>query len=497
MEYIRGMKLKINKFNLEISNNQEIAPDLTVIFSFNKELLANGKKIIKINDIAKIADLKTSGSHYLLSNSKGNFLVMSMGSKAETNLENHLKTLKNMAKYISRNHNITKINIIVEEQIATLLKLNNEQYLEQISCYLSNYLYRFDEQKSKIDHQLTLNQINIVSKDDANSAIKIGLQLVEGLFLLKHLANNSANVVTPSYIADKVKDFSKLSKKVKVEILNSKEIKKAKMHSFLAVAQGSVEEPKFIHLEYKGAPSAKKPIVLIGKGITFDSGGISLKPAENMGAMKYDMCGAATVIGVFLSVIKLELPINLTVLVPTCENMPSGNAIKPGDVVKTLSGQTVEILNTDAEGRLILCDALTYANALNPELVIDIATLTGGCIVALGKIASGLFSNDDELANALISSANSTQDKVWRLPLFKEYHDMLKSNTADMANISNAKGEASSPLGACFLEKFVDYKWAHLDIAGVANGNSIFNSHDYNGATGRPFYLLMDFLRKS
>jgi leucyl aminopeptidase len=296
-------------------------------------------------------------------------------------------------------------------------------------------------------------------------------------------------------MAKTAQSLSKLSKKVKVEILDKKEIKKENMHSFLAVAQGSDEDPKFIKLEYNGAHQDKKPIVLIGKGITFDSGGISLKPSANMDAMKYDMCGAATVISAFAAAVKLELPINLVTLVPTCDNMPSGKAVKPGDVVITRSGQTVEILNTDAEGRLILCDALSYAETYNPELVIDIATLTGGCITALGTIASALYSNDEALAKKLIHAANITEDKVWQMPLFKEYHDMLKGTTADIANIAGWKGHASSPTAACFLEKFVNYKWAHLDIAGVADGTSIFNSHEYQGSTGRPFYMLMEFLR--
>ncbi|MFN8770432.1 MAG: leucyl aminopeptidase [Neisseriaceae bacterium] len=490
------MKIKINKSTIEITNNHTLTADLTVVFSFEHELLINGKKLIKNSEITKLANLKEYGSHHLFSNTNGHFLVLSLGSKSKFNLANYLSSLRELAEYLSKNHNITKLNIVIEEQIATLLSYTTEFYIEQTIFHLMNYLYYFDEQKS-ITKMLELNQINVTSKNDITQIIKNTISLIDGLFLLRHLANNPSNIVTPSYIADAVKDFGKFSKKVKVNTLNTKEIKKAKMNTFLAVARGSTEEPKFIQLEYKGGRPNSKPIVLVGKGITFDTGGISLKPGENMHTMKYDMCGAATVIAAFLSTVKLELPINLIVLVPTCENMPSGNAIKPGDIVKTLSGQTVEILNTDAEGRLILCDALTYAKKYNPALVIDVATLTGGVIVALGSVASGLYSNNDDLANLLIASANNTNDKVWRLPLFKEYHDMLKSDSADIANISTKKGQAASPTAACFLEKFVDYKWAHLDIAGVDSGPDIFNAKNYNGATGRPFYLLMDFLRNS
>ena len=277
-------------------------------------------------------------------------------------------------------------------------------------------------------------------------------------------------------------------------LLDKKDIEKLNMNTFLAVAKGSLEEPKFIKMKYKGTKDKQKPIVLVGKGITFDSGGISIKPSANMDEMKFDMCGAATVMATFLTVAKLNLPINLIAVVPTCENMPSGSALKPGDVIKTMSGQTVEVANTDAEGRLILCDALTYVKKYEPQLVIDIATLTGACVIALGNVASGLYSNDDKLASALITSANKTNDKVWQMPLFEEYHEQLKGNTADISNIGGWGGKGGSVTAACFLAKFVDYKWAHLDIAGTA-WNGSFSSTEISGATGRPFYLLMDFLR--
>ncbi|MCE2706009.1 MAG: leucyl aminopeptidase [Proteobacteria bacterium] len=489
------MKIKIHKSTIEISNNHDAVDDLNVIFGFEHDILTNGKKLIKpIHNISLIDLDKTPGKHHLHNDGTKLFLLLSLGNKEDFNLENYLKALKSLAAFLTANQKIATVNLITEEQLAKALKFDIEYYFEQTMFHLINYLYYFDEQKSTYK-TLKLKHINVMSKQDHSATIKKSIYLAESVFLLKHLANNPANVITPSYMAKTAQSLSKLSKKVKVEILDKKEIKKENMHSFLAVAQGSDEDPKFIKLEYNGAHQDKKPIVLIGKGITFDSGGISLKPSANMDAMKYDMCGAATVISAFAAAVKLELPINLVTLVPTCDNMPSGKAVKPGDVVITRSGQTVEILNTDAEGRLILCDALSYAETYNPELVIDIATLTGGCITALGTIASALYSNDEALAKKLIHAANITEDKVWQMPLFKEYHDMLKGTTADIANIAGWKGHASSPTAACFLEKFVNYKWAHLDIAGVADGTSIFNSHEYQGSTGRPFYMLMEFLR--
>lgn len=488
------MKAKIQKSAIEITTNSDIQFDVNVVFLMENELLTNGKKIIKATNIPTLVDLTTPGSFYYINENNQMYLLLSLGNLSKFNLDNYLKVLKALATNLSNNKKIKSVNINLEEQIAKVLKFNIDSYVEQTLFNLLNFLYYFDEQKSE-QKILNLKTINLTAKQDNTQNIKNALSLIDGVSLLKHLANNPANVITPSYIGATVEEFSKLSKKVKVEVLDQKEIKKEKMYSFLAVAQGSVEKPKFIKLAYTGTTKDKKPIVLVGKGITFDAGGISIKPSANMDAMKYDMCGAATVIGTFLSAVKLELAINLVVLVPTCENLPSGSAIKPGDVIKTLSGQTVEVLNTDAEGRLILCDALTYAKRYDPELVIDVATLTGGCIVALGTIASALYSNDENLTNRLKASANKTNDKVWQMPLFSEYHDMLKGTTADIANIAGWKAQATSPTAACFLEKFVNYKWAHLDIAGVADGNSIYNSHDYHGATGRPFYLLMDFLR--
>jgi len=276
--------------------------------------------------------------------------------------------------------------------------------------------------------------------------------------------------------------------KMKSKVFNQKEIEKLKMGSFLSVAKGSREAPKFICIEHYAGKKNQKPIVLVGKGITFDAGGISIKPSPDMDEMKYDMCGAATVLGVLKTVGELKLPINLVALIPTCENLPDGNALKPGDIVTSMSGQTIEVLNTDAEGRLILCDALTYAERFNPDVVVDIATLTGACVIALGHHATGLFSNDDSLANDLSVAGYEAHDKAWHMPLWDDYQPQLDSNFADMANIGGRA--AGSITAACFLSRFAKkYSWAHLDIAGTA-----WKSGKQKGGSGRPVPLLSQFL---
>ncbi len=486
------MKIKINKSTIDISTSHEIQSDINIIFGFGRDLLPSAKKIIKPSDISPLADLTKAGSMQLICSHST--LLLSLGSKEECTREIYLKALKKLATYLSNNSTIKTADITLEPQIAVITKIPFVEYAEMSSFHLLNYLYYFDENKST-HKKLSLTEINFVSQQDISKELKNSIALLDGVFKLKHLANNPANIVTPTYLAETAESFKKISKHVKVKILDHKDIKHEKMNAFLAVAKGSVEEPKFITLEYSGGKAKQKPIVLVGKGITFDSGGISLKPSAKMDEMRYDMCGAATVLSVFLSVIQLHLPINLVVLVPTCENMPSGCAVKPGDIVTTMNGLTVEILNTDAEGRLILCDALTYAKRYSPECVIDVATLTGACIVALGHAMSGMFSNDDALANALLEAGSRSLDKIWRMPLGQEYHDLIKGLSADIANIATPS-VAGSSTAACFLEKFVDYKWAHLDIAGTAwNSPAQFNGEEYIGASGRPFYLLMNFLR--
>ncbi len=314
--------------------------------------------------------------------------------------------------------------------------------------------------------------------------------MAAGVALARECANRPANHATPSYLAAQAKKLGK-HYGFKVEVFDRKQIERIGMGSFLAVAQGSDEPPRFIVMHYNGRPAAAKPkgpVVLVGKGITFDSGGISLKPGAEMDEMKFDMGGAASVLGTMCAIGELRPKIDVVALIPTCENMPSGRAVKPGDVVTSLSGQTIEILNTDAEGRLILCDALTYAERFKPAAVIDIATLTGACVVALGHHNSGLFSNDEALATQLLAASRDALDPAWRLPLDDEYDEGLKSHFADVANIAGRAGGAIT--AAKFLQRFAGkFAWAHLDVAGTA-----WKSGAAKGATGRPVALLTHFV---
>jgi leucyl aminopeptidase len=310
---------------------------------------------------------------------------------------------------------------------------------------------------------------------------------VNGVELAKEWGNRPANHATPRHLGEAAKSLARFAK-VKVEVMGPKEVAKLGMGSFMAVAQGSSEPLRFIVLRYNGAGKTEAPVVLVGKGITFDSGGISIKPSAEMDEMKFDMCGAASVLGVFRALAELQPNVNVVGLIAACENLPSSRAVKPSDVVSSMSGQTIEILNTDAEGRLVLCDALTYAERFNPRAVVDIATLTGACMVALGAVRSGFFSSDDTLAGALRAAGESSQDLVWQMPLDDEYAEGLKSNFADVANVAGRMGGAIT--AAKFLQRFTSkYPWAHIDIAGTA-----WKSGTAKGATGRPVSLLLDYL---
>jgi leucyl aminopeptidase len=314
-----------------------------------------------------------------------------------------------------------------------------------------------------------------------------GLAIAEGMALAKDLGNLPPNVCTPSFLAGQAREIGRRYR-MKVTVLERSDMERLGMHTLLSVANGSAQPPKLIALEYNGGRKGAKPVALVGKGITFDTGGISLKPAGEMDEMKFDMCGAASVLGTMKAVGEMKLPVNVVGIVPTTENMPGGRATRPGDIVKSLSGQTVEILNTDAEGRLILCDALTYAERYKPAAVIDIATLTGACVIALGHVASGLFSNDEAMAREVTAAADAAYDRVWRMPLWEDYQEQLKSNFADFANIGGRP--AGAVTAACFLARFTrQFRWAHLDIAGTA-----WKSGREKGATGRPVPLLTQFL---
>jgi leucyl aminopeptidase len=353
--------------------------------------------------------------------------------------------------------------------------------------------YVFDRFKSQKADPRALKKITLlVEKADAaeiERATTHARAIAAGMALTRDLGNLPPNLCHPSFLAEGAKNLAKAHKGLKVEVLDEKKLKELGMGAFLAVAQGSDQPPRLIVLNYQGGKKDDKPVVLVGKGITFDTGGISIKPSANMDEMKYDMCGAASVLGTFRALLEMALPINVVGLMACAENMPSGGATRPGDIVTTMSGQTVEILNTDAEGRLVLCDTLTYAERFKPQAVIDIATLTGACIVALGSNVAGLMGNNDGLIKQLLKAGENADDRAWQLPLFDEYQEQLDSPFADIANIGGPK--AGTITAGCFLSRFTKkYHWAHLDIAGTA----WISGGKEKGATGRPVPMLSQFL---
>ena len=368
--------------------------------------------------------------------------------------------------------------------------------VEQAVLGIMEGIYRFDRMKSKPpEPKRALRKVvlHVARRSDiaaGESAAARAAAIAQGVNLARDLGNLPANICTPSHLASEAHELAK-QHGLACEVLDQKDLEKLGMGAFLAVARGSREPPKLIILEHRGAKKkGDAPVVLVGKGVTFDTGGISLKPAPEMDEMKFDMCGAASVLGTMKAVALMKLPLNVVGIVPATENMPGGSAVKPGDIVTTMSGKTVEILNTDAEGRLILCDALTYAERYKPAAVVDIATLTGAMVIALGNIATGLFSNTDSLARELLHAGDASWDRAWHLPLWDDYQEGLKSNFADIPNIGSRAGGAIT--AACFLERFAKaYPWAHLDIAGTA-----WKSGVDKGATGRPVALLANFLTR-
>jgi len=354
-------------------------------------------------------------------------------------------------------------------------------------------LYRFDRLKSKKDEvrrplrKLTFCVERRGELAPAEQALVEGQAIAAGMNLMKNLANLPGNICTPTYLAEQARALAK-EHGLAAEILGRDEMEKLGMHSLLAVAKGSHQPPQFIVLRYEGGKAGDKPIVLVGKGVTFDTGGISIKPAPEMDEMKFDMSGAASVLAAIKAAALMKLPLNIVAVVPTVENMPGGAATRPGDIVTSMSGQTIEILNTDAEGRLILCDALTYVERFEPDCVVDVATLTGACVIALGHVVSGLLANNDGLARELLDAGQDSWDRAWQMPLLDEYQEQLQSNFADLGNIGGRP--AGTITAACFLSRFAKkFEWAHLDIAGTA-----YKSGKEKGSTGRPVPLLCHFL---
>ncbi|KTD22589.1 leucyl aminopeptidase [Legionella londiniensis] len=370
-----------------------------------------------------------------------------------------------------------------------LKKQSPDSQLQQMVLQFDAQFYQLLEFKSKDKKAYGIESLLFYLPGSQDKTLTKAKAIAEGVRLARTLANLPANVCTPAYLASQAMELAEHYDSLNAKIMTPADMKAMGMGALLAVGQGSTEPPKLIELQYLGAGD-RPPVVLVGKGITFDSGGLSLKPADAMTEMKYDMAGAASVFGVLKACALLNLPVNVIGLVAAAENMPSGHAVKPGDIVKSMSGQTVEIVNTDAEGRLVLADALTYAEQFNPKLVIDIATLTGAVLVALGTVYTGLMTEDDELADMILQAARESLDKTWRLPLEEAYQDALESPLADMMNAGFDR-IAGSITAACFLSKFTrKYRWAHLDIAGTA-----WISGKKRNATGRPVPLLMQLLQ--
>ena len=446
----------------------------------------------QIHQILARGDIDGSiGSTLLLYDIRGlsakRILLVGMGIQNETTVQDFRKAAVAAVKVLV-DRNLASADMAILDDIGDQDRVI---FAQQIAEATHQVTYRYWETKSGEKPAMQLAQIGVFInrkyKDAVQKGIDQGLAIANALTYTKTLANLPGNICTPSYLADRARELAK-SHGLKVSVLDEKDMEKHKLGSLLSVSRGSVEPAKLIVMEYKGAEKNKRPVALIGKGLTFDAGGISIKPASAMDEMKYDMCGGASVFGALIAASEMKLPLNIVGIVPSSENLPDGAANKPGDIVTSMLGKTIEILNTDAEGRLILCDAITYAKRYKPEVVVDIATLTGACIIALGHHASGLFSNSDELANELLVAGEAVDDRAWRMPVWESYTKQLKSNFADLANIGG-RG-AGAVTAACFLQEFAkDFSWAHLDVAGTA-----WSSGSPKGATGRPVPMLVEFL---
>ncbi len=417
-------------------------------------------------------------------------LVVGLGKSAKFGVTQFRQATEKAIRLIKESKVRNVVNYLTLEDVAG----SSPYYLARYAVESTgNAVYFFSEMKSgKKRRAPAIKKIGFALKKRGDAAqtmlgAKHAQAIVDGMSLARNLGNLPANVCTPSYIARAAQKVARQYKNVTARVMGEAEIRRLGMNAFLSVTGGTTEPAKLIVMQYKGA-TKKKPIVLVGKGITFDAGGISLKPVIGMDEMKFDMCGAASVIATLSIAAKLKLPINLNAIVPSCENLPSGTATRPGDIVKSMSGKTIEILNTDAEGRLLLCDALTYAKRFKPAVLIDVATLTGACVIALGHHRTAVMSRDDDLAEELINAGIAADDRGWRMPLAEEYEKQLRSNFADCANVGSREGGAIT--AACFLGKFTEgINWAHLDIAGTA-----WRAGTQKGATGRPVPMLTEFV---
>jgi leucyl aminopeptidase len=444
-----------------------------------------------ISEIIRRGDMEGKlGATLLLHNVRGTLadrvLLVGLGKERDFREREFRSAIRSAVRLLNETGSYEAVVYLTEEKVK---RREVAWRVEHAVVVAMEAVYRFDQMKSQpadVRRPLRKLTLSVPQRSDltaGEAAAARGLAIAHGMDLARDLGNLPGNICTPGHLAERAQALAQ-ELGFKCEVLERAKLEELKMGSFLSVTNGSDQPPKFIVLEYLGGAKKQKPLVLVGKGITFDSGGISLKPGADMDQMKFDMCGAASVLGAFRAIAELKAKVNLVGLVPTCENMPNGRATKPGDVVRSMSGQTIEVLNTDAEGRLILCDALTYAERYEPAAVVDIATLTGAMVIALGHVACGVFSNSDSLGRALLNAGEDAFDRGWQLPLWDDYQEALNSNFADFANIGGRAG--GSITAACFLSKFAKkFDWAHLDIAGVA-----WKDGKEKGATGRPVPLL-------
>lgn len=479
-------KLETDCMIVGLYENQPMSPSAKKIDSLNQGLI---KHFIDQGDITG-KHSETLLINYLPDSATPRILLVGLGKKEKLTTKLYRKALSSALSALKK----TKIDsVCCTLAEATVKNTNTSWKVRQIVEVFNDGLYQYNKTKSIKKPSHTLQNIKIIAVAETEVEAKLGLSqglaIAKGVTLSKSLADLPGNICTPSYLAEQAKTVASNCAKMSVEILEESEMEALGMGSLLSVSRGSRQPAKLIILNYSGGKKDSKPVVIVGKGLTFDAGGISLKPSSSMDEMKYDMCGGSGVLGTLQAAAEMELAINIVGIVPSSENMPDGDASKPGDVLTSMSGLTIEVLNTDAEGRLILCDALTFAKKFNPEVVIDLATLTGACLVALGRVPSGLLGNDDALCNDLLAASETAHDSLWRLPLWEEYHDLLKSNFADLANIGGR--DAGAITAACFLSRFTeDYRWAHLDIAGTGWRSDGANK----GATGRPVSLLSQYL---
>ncbi len=494
------MKSSTMEFSIKNDNPLKLQSDCVIIGVYEDKKLSGAAQAVDTASAGYLSNILKRGDfdgkadttlmlHNVPGSASERILLVGLGKESDFSEKQYCKAARASMKALASSGASKAITFLAELPVKQLAAKQKIALLVEVSL---DATYKFDAIKKKKEESkkgLAMLSINVTVDDvkEAKSGLADGLAMASGVSFAKDLGNLPPNVCTPSYLAEQAQSLGK-KHDFKVKVLERDELKKLGMGSFLAVSQGSEEPPKFIIMQHLKGKKDQKPVVLVGKGITFDTGGISLKPGSEMDEMKYDMCGAASVLGTFKTIAEMDLPLNVIGIIPTCENMPDGRATRPGDVLTSMSGLTIEVLNTDAEGRLILCDALTYAERFEPSAVIDVATLTGACVIALGHHASGLFSNNDDLAKELLQAGEAALDRAWHMPMWDDYQPLLDSNFADMANIGGRA--AGSITAACFLSRFAKkYDWAHLDIAGTA-----WKSGKEKGSTGRPVPLLTAFL---